>query len=116
MYVCKMMTVQKEIGKGFNLQTTQAQGFTQSWKLCLNLCLLRWLNPNPGLNLVRNFKPMGLWMLKVGLAVGRPIFIKEFLKDKKILIFLFAYQVCSILEWHMGNNNIWIHLSCNKML
>ena len=45
-------------------------------------------------------------MLQVGLAVGRPIFITEFLKDKKILIFLFAYQVCSILEWHMGNNNI----------
>ena len=25
MHVCEMMTVQKEMGKGFNLQTTQAQ-------------------------------------------------------------------------------------------
>ena len=25
MYVCEMMPVQKEIGKGFNFQTTQAQ-------------------------------------------------------------------------------------------
>ena len=40
--------------------------------LCLNLCSLRWLNPS--LNLVRNFKPMGLWMLQVGLAVDQPIF------------------------------------------
>ena len=30
--------------------------FTQSWKLCLNLCSLRWLSPI--LNLVRNFKPI----------------------------------------------------------
>ena len=35
------------------------------------------------LNLVRNFKQMGSEILQVGLAVGRPIFSKEFLKDKK---------------------------------
>ena len=58
MHVCEMMAVQKEIGKGFNFQTYEHKGFTQSWKLCLNLCLLRCLNPS--LDLVRNFKPMGL--------------------------------------------------------
>ena len=47
----------------------QLIGFTQSRKLCLNLCSRRWLKPN--LNLVIGFIPIELWQLKFLLGVGR---------------------------------------------
>ena len=34
-------------------------GFSESWKLCLNLCSRRWLRPRR--SLVRNLIPYGLW-------------------------------------------------------
>ena len=46
----------------------------------MDLCLLRWFSST--FNLLRNFKPMELRMLLVGLAVDWPISSKEFLKDK----------------------------------
>ena len=42
--------------------------FEKSWS---NLWLLRWLRPS--CNLVRNFKLVGLWTLKIGFAYGQPI-------------------------------------------
>ena len=53
-------------------------GSTESWKLCLNLCSFRWLNPI--LNLVRYLIPRGLWILKIlfgkGLIKSRICFLK----------------------------------------
>ena len=55
-------------------------GFTQSAKLCLNLCSLRWLRPRcKGL---RSLIPTGLWILYVEIAWGWPIFSNEALKKE----------------------------------
>ena len=61
---------------------------------------------------MRNFKTIGLSMLKVASAAGRTIFKRQ----KKIAMFLFACQVCFIQNWYMENKNIWIHLFYNKIL
>ena len=90
------------------------KGFTQSWKLCLNLCLLTSLSLN--LNLVSNLKPTGLWMLKVGLAVSWPIFNKDFSKDKTNCDLYICLSSLLHSKWFMGKKNIWIHLVYNKML
>ena len=44
-------------------------GFNVSWKLCLNLCSLRWLKPTR--RRVNNFKPETSLVPKVLFAVGR---------------------------------------------
>ena len=54
--------------------------FKQSWKLCLNLCSLRWLSPS--LSLVRNLIPNGSWVWNIEFWIDLPIFNKEFLKIK----------------------------------
>ena len=53
-------------------------GLIESWKLCLNLCLWRWLKHN--LNLVNNWTPMGIWQLKTVLPEARMKFEKVFVK------------------------------------
>ena len=63
-------------------------------KLQSNLWLLRWLRPSH--KLVRNFKPVGLWTLKIGFDEGQPIFNKEFLKDNSD----FALQVLMSSLFH----------------
>ena len=54
------------------------KGLIESWKLCLNLCSLRWLKPS--LSRDRSFIPLGLWQLHVLLADGlmndRILFLK----------------------------------------
>ena len=60
-------------------------GFKQFWKLCLNLCSLRWLSPS--LNLVRNLIPNGLKTLKIEFWTGLPILSKEFRKHMQDLAF-----------------------------
>ena len=53
-------------------------GFSKSWKLCLNLCSRRWLRPRR--SLVRNLIPCGLWhsnsLLRKGLINFRMAFLK----------------------------------------
>ena len=60
----------------------QQIGFKQSRKLCLNLWSLRWIKPN--LSLVINFIPIGLWLLKVLLGVGRMNCKMLFLKRARL--------------------------------
>ena len=60
--------------------------FKQSWKLCLNLCLLRWLSPS--VSPVRNLIPNGSWILNIEFGMGLSIFNEEFLKIKKDFVFL----------------------------
>ena len=67
-------------------------GFKLSWKLCLNLCSLRWLSPS--LSLVRNLIPNGSWILNIKFWIGLTIFNKEFLNIKYDFGFL---KVISIL-------------------
>ena len=50
-------------------------------ELCLNLFLLRWVNPN--LNLVSNFRPKGWWVIYIKLGVGWPSLSKVFLNFLK---------------------------------
>ena len=45
------------------------KGFIISWKLCLNLCSLKWLRPN--LSLVISLNPLGLWQSKKEFGEGR---------------------------------------------
>ena len=52
-------------------------GFIESWKLCLNLCSLRWLSPRR--SLVKCFKPRGLCTPNINLGFGRIDFKMEFL-------------------------------------
>ena len=51
------------------------------WKLCLNLCSLKWLKPI--LRRIRNFSPDGLFMLKTFLAFGLMKIDKCILKISK---------------------------------
>ena len=44
------------------------KGFKNSWKLCLNLCSLKWLKPRR--SRVISLIPLGLWQLYTELAVG----------------------------------------------
>ena len=65
-------------------------GFKQSWKLCLNLCSLRWLCPS--LSLVSNLIPNGSWILNIEFWIGPSIFNKEFLKIKNDFAFLVPFN------------------------
>ena len=69
-------------------------GLSESWKLCLNLCLRRWLKSN--LNLVNNVTHLGLWQLKTVLPEGRMKYKSVFLKIFK----LFELQIlrCSLFD------------------
>ena len=71
-YVCEMITER-------DVKAIQSWHYT-SRKDLINLGNV-WLRLQ--LNLVINIKPMGLWILLVGLTVGQPIFSREFLKDTK---------------------------------
>ena len=51
---------------------------TENWKLCLNLCLWRWLRPT--LNLANNLIVLGLWQLQTMFWDGRICFKMLFLK------------------------------------
>ena len=46
----------------------QHKGFIVSWKLCLNLCFLKWLRAS--LSLVISSTPLGLWQSKKELGEG----------------------------------------------
>ena len=62
-------TVEKIVRPSFNFTfSTTAEGVRESWKLCLNLCSLRWLKPS--LSRDRSFIPLGLWQLNALLADG----------------------------------------------
>ena len=63
--------------KMINLQTTRTWRFKQSWKLCPNLCLLRWLQPKR--KGVSNFNPIGSNILYTLLWIGR-------MKDNSLLL------------------------------
>ena len=69
-------------------------GLNESWKLCLNLCLGWWLEPN--LNLVNKSVTLGLWQLKTVLPEGRIIFKSIFLKIFKLSELRILGPVCSI--------------------
>lgn len=58
-------------------------GLSESWKLCLNLCLRRW--PKPILNLVHNVIRFGLWQLKTSLPEGHNELQKIFSEDIQTL-------------------------------
>ena len=53
-------------------------GSIESWKLCLNLCSFRWVNPV--LNLLRYLIPRGLWMLQMPFCMGLIKLKMHFLK------------------------------------
>ena len=44
------------------------KGFKDSWKLCLNLCSLKWLRPRR--SFLISSTPLGLWQLYTELAAG----------------------------------------------
>ena len=74
-------------------------GFNISWKLCLNLCSLRWLKPTLGR--VNNFKPETLLVPKVLFAVTRiksSLFHSLIVKNKKKKVSVLQ-EVCLILEY-----------------
>ena len=78
----------KEIVKWIVDSTSKLQeqrGFTESWKLCLNLCSLKWLNPRR--SLVTNFSSFGLLQLKTLFAFGLMKLKIFFLKSVKLLTF-----------------------------
>ena len=60
----------------------EQMGLTVSWKLWLNLCSRRWLNPS--LSLVKNIKPLGWWQLKTLFGVGLIKLKIFFLKTEKL--------------------------------
>ena len=60
-------------------------GFSESWKLCLNLCSRRWLRPRR--SLVRNLIPCRLWHSNTLLIEGLINFRMAFLKVHKYLSF-----------------------------
>ena len=61
-------------------------GFSKSWKLCLNLCSRRSLRPR--WSLVRNLIPFGLWYSNTLLGEGVINFRIAFLKFPKVSEFL----------------------------
>ena len=65
-------------------------GFKESWKLCLNLCLRKWLKRNH--SLVINLIPWGFWHLKRLLADGLINFRLFFLKILKLLEFFMLWS------------------------
>ena len=75
----------------------QQIGFKQSRKLCLNLWSLRWLKPN--LSLVISFIPIGLWQLKVLLAVARMNCKMLFLKIARLSELLILLSRLFRLQW-----------------
>ena len=65
----KVMAGQKVMRCIFNFQTQEHRGFMQSWKLCRNLCSLKWLKPKR--KRVKNFNPIGSNILYTLLSRGR---------------------------------------------
>ena len=63
----------------------EQRGFIESWKLCLNLCSLKWLIRRR--SLVTNFSTLELLQLKTLLAYGLVKLKMFFLKSVKLLIF-----------------------------
>ena len=59
----------------------QHKGYTESWKLRLNLCSFKWLKPI--LRRLRSFSPNGLFMLKTLLEFGLMKFNNCILKISK---------------------------------
>ena len=62
------------------------KGFIVSWKLCLNLCSLKWLRPS--LSLVISLIPLGLWISKKEFGEGRMKVSIFSLKTEILLEFL----------------------------
>ena len=62
------------------------KGFNVSWKLCLNLCSLRWLKPS--LSLVISLIPLGLRISKTEFGEGRMKLSIFSLKTEILLEFL----------------------------
>ena len=58
-------------------------GFVVSWKLCLNLCSLKWLRPS--LSLVIDLIPLGFWISKKYFGGRSYEFKYFFLKDGNTL-------------------------------
>ena len=65
-------------------------GFKESWKLCLNLCLRKWLKPSH--SLLINLIPLRLWQLKRLLTDGLINFRKLFQKILKLVEFLMLWS------------------------
>ena len=62
------------------------KGFIVSWKLCFNLCSLKWLRPS--LSLVISLIPLGLWQSKKEFGEGRMKLSIFSLKTEILLEFL----------------------------
>ena len=62
------------------------KGFIVSWRLCLNLCYLKWLRPS--LSLVISLIPLGLWISKTEFGEGRMKLSIFSLKTEILLEFL----------------------------
>ena len=87
-------------------------GFTQSAKLCLNLCSLRWLRPRR--KCVRSPIPIGLWILCMEFAWGQPIFSNEALnKENDIAPLIFSSSLFhSFMAF--GKMNSWTYQFCSN--
>ena len=70
----------------FYIKSQLYKGLIVSWKLFLNLCSLKWLNPS--LNLVINLSPLGLWQLWTEFGDGRINLRMLVLKSNKLSAFL----------------------------
>ena len=55
---------------------------------------------------MNSFKPTGLCMLMHELGIRRPNFGRAFLKDNKVLAYVFVSPVSSILKYHVEKMNI----------
>ena len=81
--------------QGVSISDPQAQiGFNVSWKLCLNMCLRRWLRPS--LILERYLIALGLWQLKILFGFGRINF--KILDLNKLRLFWFRMSEPSLFH------------------
>ena len=89
-FINKKGTVEENVSSRLYCQTISWQqlhkGFIVSWKLCLNLCSLKWLRPS--LSLVISLIPLGLWQSKEEFGGGRMKLSIFFLKTEILLEFL----------------------------
>ena len=79
----KQWAVKKNRCVCFNIKAHEQNGFKVSGKLCLNLCLRKWLRPR--CSLVRDLIPLQLWQLNTLFADGLINFYKFFLKTLRLV-------------------------------
>ena len=87
--------MEEKTSRGLNTWTQLHKGFNVSWKLCLNLCSLRWLRPS--LSLVISLIPLGLWISKTEFGEGH-MKLSIFSLKTEILLEFVRLTICKFLR------------------